>query len=121
MPYIIHPETRREMHKWEQHWQTKDAPNTDAQTQEGGLTSFADILTDAILSTLFTPGVCSVCEACDEETFGLTYLDPETGGRFCLLCLESACKPLEDGPEDPELEAIAREVIAARRALKSTR
>ena len=75
------------------------------------LTSFTDILRDPALQAVFVLAPCDFCPA-----FSLTYTDPETQGRYCLPCLEVSTEPLADGPEDPEITAIAREVIAARRA-----
>ena len=75
------------------------------------MTRFADILEDTLLAAVFSLAPCDFC-----PSFALTYTDPETQGRYCLPCLELSIEPLADGPEDPEITAIAREVIAARRA-----
>lgn len=101
--------------------------DTDAAMQTvrpvSELTSFADILTHSdiltspALAAVFTVAPCSVCEAGDLPTVGPTFFDSETGGQFCLGCLELACDPLEDGPEeleDPAIVAYAEEWISAR-------
>ena len=93
---------------------TNAAVNTFRPMSE--IPSFGDILTDALLAAVFSVAPCSVCEANDLPTVGPTFFDSETGGQFCLGCLELACEPLEDGPEDPALVACAEEWIAARSA-----
>ena len=67
-----------------------------------------------ILNSLFHDDPCDFCPAS-----GRTYTDPETGCRYCLECLVLSTIPLEDGPPDPAIMVIAREVIAARRAAAS--
>ena len=79
----------------------------------------ADILTDALLASVFSSAPCSVCAANDLPTVGPTFFDSETGGQFCLGCLELACEPLEDGLEDPEIVAFAEDWIATRRAART--
>ena len=87
---------------------------------QSGLTSLTDIL-----RRVFTSHPCSVCTANDLPTVGPTYHDAETNGHFCLGCLELVCDPLPDlAPDqepDPETEAMACEVVAARRAARTAR
>ena len=79
-----------------------------------------DIMADTVLASVFTNAPCSVCAANDLPTVGPTYHDSETGGQFCLGCLELACDPLPELPTDPESVAYAEEWIAARRAARTT-
>ena len=63
-----------------------------------------------LLATLFIDAACDLCGKPKR-----VYPDPETGGRICLDCLEMLCEPLPELPPDPEICAMGREIVAARR------
>ena len=65
----------------------------------------------ALLATVFIDAACDLC--CQPK---LTYLDPETGGRVCLDCLERIFEPLPELPPDPAIVEMGREIIAERNA-----
>ena len=68
---------------------------------------------DEVLFNVLRPAFCDVCRMGGVHTFGLTYHDASTNTRYCLECLEAACEPLPEGPEDAGIVAYAEEWIGA--------
>ena len=69
---------------------------------------------DDVLFNVLRPAFCDVCKAGGVHTFGLTYKDVSTNTRYCLECLETACEPLPEGPEDAGIVRMAAEYLACR-------
>ncbi len=74
---------------------------------------------EQILYPGLTSGVCDFCAMVQAEVgppqTTLVYQDPDTKCLYCLACLAEAVDPanqLEEGPEDPAINEMAREIIA---------
>ena len=81
---------------------------------------------EQILYPGLTPGVCDFCAMVQAEVgplqTTLVYQDPETKCCYCLPCLAEAVDPanqLEELPEDPAINEMAREIIAGLRKKKN--
>ena len=67
---------------------------------------------DAVLAEFFTSprAACAAQTTCRPPA--PTYRDPETGGHYCLGCLELSTEELPEMPPDPAITEMAREIIA---------